>query len=521
MLKIVSVEQMRKIEAAADASGYAYAAMMENAGTAAAKHALKIFSADDLRVTVLVGKGNNGGDGLVAARVIAQESKALVRCYLLGKRDDDPLLIAARQAGVHIADAEDDQGFRVLRQMVSSAHLVLDALFGIGIRLPLHGDAARLLQIAHAAIQDVRSQPPGNTRLPYVLAIDCPSGLDCDSGALDPSTIPADETITFIAAKPGLLTFPGASAVGQLTVAPIDMPADLPELDSQPQVLVDTELACQLLPPRPLNSHKGTYGTALIIGGSTNYRGAVGLSALAAYGVGAGLVTVCTENSVVNALSGHILEATWLPQETTESLPLDSADALLIGPGWGQAQSNRDILNRVFAQESLPPLIMDADGLNLLAEMDQWWEKLPPYTILTPHPGEMARLTGLSTAEIQANRREIAVETAAEWGVIVLLKGAHTLIASPDNGQMATLPFKTDALAKAGTGDVLAGAIAGLLAQGMEPYNAAVLGGYLHGLSGEYSARQTGTTRSVLAGQVAAHLGQALSQIERWSTIKP
>lgn len=519
MLKIVSVEQMRRIEAAADVSGYAYAAMMENAGQAAAQRALQVFAGrSDLRVTVLVGKGNNGGDGLVAARVIAQESSALVRCYLLGKRDTDPLLIAARNAGVHIANAEDDQGFRVLRQMISSAHLILDALFGIGIRLPLQGDAARLLSVANRMIREARAEQSG-TPLPYILAVDCPSGLDCDTGALDPNTIPADETITFIAAKRGLFQFPGAGAVGKLTVATIDMPENLPELQQEPNVLVDVHLAHTLLPPRPINSHKGTYGTALIVGGSSSYRGAVGLSAHAAYTVGAGLVTVHTPASVVASLAGHILEATWLPQEETADLPLTNASALLIGPGWGQSQSNRDLLNRILAETSLPPLVIDADGLNLLAEKGSWWEQLPAQTILTPHPGEMSRLSGLSTADIQADRFHVAAQKAAQWNVILLLKGAHTLIAAPD-GRTATLPFKTDALAKAGTGDVLAGAIVGFLAQGLEPFNAAVLGGYLHGLAGQHAAQENGTTRSVLAGQVAANLSHALMQVERKSVIE-
>src|SRR5690606_1491379 len=204
MLKIVSVEQMRQIEAAADAAGMSYATMMENAGRAAAHRALDVLRGfSDARVTVLVGKGNNGGDGLLAARIIAQESTALVRCYLLTKRDGDPLLEAARQAGVHIANAEDDQGLRVLRQMVGSAQIVLEALFGIGSKLRLQGDAARLLQNAANVINEVRALRPDAriihpadptyleqpVAVPYVLAVDCPSGLDCDTGAIDRNAI--------------------------------------------------------------------------------------------------------------------------------------------------------------------------------------------------------------------------------------------------------------------------------------------------------------------------------------------
>lgn len=541
MLKIVTVEQMRTIETAADAAGLSYATMMQNAGRAIAHRALAILDGvEDGRITVLVGKGNNGGDGLVAARILAQESDFLVRCYLLAKRDDDPLLIAAREAGAAIAGAEDDQGQRVLRQMIGSAHLIIDALFGIGIHLPLRGDAVKILQTTSSIVREIRSLRPenqvitpaspawhsANRSLPYVLAVDCPSGLDCDSGQIDEHALAANETITFIAAKPGLLTFPGANAVGHLTAATIGIPDDLPELSAGANVLADADYVRQRLPARPVNSHKGTYGKALIIGGSPNYRGAVGLSALAAYHVGAGLVTVSAPDSVINSLSGHALEVTWLPQSDPSSVDeliaaLPSYDALLLGPGWGRATSTRDLLSRALDSDhdSLPPLVVDADGLNMLAESERWWQKLPPSTIITPHPGEMSRLAGLSTGDVQADRWSLAAEKAAQWNLTLVLKGAHTLIANPA-GRITTLPFKTDALAKAGTGDVLAGVLVGLLTQGLDPYDAAVVGGYLHGLAGTVAAEEKGTTRSVLAGDVVAALPQALKRIERLSFVE-
>jgi NAD(P)H-hydrate epimerase len=265
---------------------------------------------------------------------------------------------------------------------------------------------------------------------------------------------------------------------------------------------------------RPLNSHKGTYGKALIVGGSANYRGAVALAAQAAYRVGTGLVTVSAHESVINAIAGHILEATWLPRDA--NFPVSAADheSLLIGPGWGRAEANRPLLDHLLVQP--PPLILDADALNLLSEAPDWWQKLPSNTILTPHPGEMARLSGLSTADIQANRQAIALQKAAEWSVILLLKGAHTIIATPD-GRTAVLPFKTDALAKAGTGDVLAGVILGLLAQGINPFDAASVAGYLHGLAGELAAQIAGTSRSVAASDVVGQIASALKRVERRS----
>ncbi|MBZ0303022.1 MAG: NAD(P)H-hydrate dehydratase, partial [Anaerolineae bacterium] len=217
---------------------------------------------------------------------------------------------------------------------------------------------------------------------------------------------------------------------------------------------------------------------------------------------------------VIDSMAGHVFEATWLSHDQANDLALDPYDALLIGPGWGRAEANRTLLHNLLGKEQHPPLIVDADGLNLLSEMPDWWTQLPPNTILTPHPGEMSRLSDLSTQEIQANRQAVALEKAAAWNVIVLLKGAHTLIVSPE-GRSVTLPFKTDALAKAGTGDVLAGVIVGLLAQGVAPFEAAAAGGYLHGLAGELAAQTLDTTRSVLAGDVVDHLAQALTRVER------
>lgn len=533
MVKIVSVEQMRQIEAAADASGISYATMMQNAGRATAHRALRLLADQaEPRITVLVGTGNNGGDGLVAARVIAQESSALVRCYLLRRRDDDLLLEEAQAAGVRVAHATDDQGYRVLRQMVGSAHLLLDALFGIGIRLPLQGEAARLLQITGSTLAEARGLRPesrlltpvqptpreATPRFPYVLAVDCPSGLNCDTGQVDQHTLAADETITFIAAKPGLLTFPGAGVTGELAVATLGIPADLPELAAANTLLADADEIRRRLPARPPNSHKGTYGKALVIGGSENYRGAIALAMRAAYRTGAGLVTGCAPESVIHAMAGQVQEATWLPRPQAEAQLPGDYDTLLIGPGWSRAEANRALLDHLLAQK-LPPLIIDADGLNLLSDQPDWWTRLPPHAIITPHPGEMARLSGLPTTEIQADRHNIAIQKAAEWQVILLLKGAHTIIAAPD-GRVALLPFKTDALAKAGTGDVLAGVIAGFAAQGLDAFDAALVGGYVHGLAGRLAAATCQTTRSVLASDVVEHLAPALMHLERHSPIQ-
>ena len=398
-------------------------------------------------------------------------------------------------------------------------------------------NAGHPIQLTHPS-----ARPSNRT---YVIAVDSPSGLDADTGALDKFALKADETVTFIAAKPGLFAFPGAASVGALTVASAGVPENTDGLKGVQHTVADPETVRQLLPARPVDANKGTYGKVLILGGSVNYTGAAGLASRSAYRSGAGLVTVGAPGPTVAALAGHILEVTWLlfPQDmgvlAADAAPLilketPNFNALLIGPGWGHEKTTGDLLSRLLDGKStrstahrmigfsssaveppeesnpdpLPSLVIDADGLNLLAQMDEWWKRLPEGTILTPHPGEMARLAATDVADVQSRRWEIAEEKAREWNIILVLKGAHTLIAAPD-GRVAILPFKTSALATAGTGDVLAGTITGLLAQGLKPYDAALAGAYLHGLAGEQAARKLGSERSVVAGDVVEALADA------------
>ncbi|GAB4510426.1 MAG: bifunctional ADP-dependent NAD(P)H-hydrate dehydratase/NAD(P)H-hydrate epimerase [Anaerolineae bacterium] len=573
MIPVVSVEQMRRIEAAADANGLSYATLMENAGRAVAERALQIIAnLDNPRVTILVGKGNNGGDGLVAGRYLAAREDADVRFYLLREREADPTddnVRRVQEAGLFLAYAEDDHDQRVLRNMVASADLVIDALFGIGVRLPIQNEAARLLRGVNQALNlrksavpdDIVYNPANPTEMAQiasqvVLAVDCPSGLDCDTGALDPNAIHAHETMTFIALKPGLLTYPGAEAVGKLRVATLGVTDDLPEMRESQITLATARGVKAYLPARPSDSNKGTFGKALVVAGSLNYSGAAGLAAQAAYRSGAGLVTVGAPGPVAATLAAQMPEPTWLMLSHDMGVISDRAveqifeqisgyHGLLLGPGWGQEDTTGDFLKQLLEKRDqptrkagkrsmgfgartggdaetsmeagvspLPPLVIDADGLNLLGKQEKWWALLPENTIITPHPGEMARLSGLETSAIQADRWRIAQEKAAEWQVILLLKGAHTLIAAPD-GRMVVLPFKNDALATAGTGDVLAGLIAGLLAQGAAPFEAAVLAGYLHGLAGEQATALVGSGRGVIASDVLSMIPAALGIVER------
>jgi hydroxyethylthiazole kinase-like uncharacterized protein yjeF len=538
--KIVTVRQMRAIEQAADASGLTYEQMMENAGRAIAAEILERFpNVADMRVAILVGPGNNGGDGLVTGHYLS-EGGAQVGAYLFGEREEgDQNLARLKSEGGLIAESSEDQRWRVLTNLVDSADVLIDALLGTGTSLPLRGEIKKGLQRVGAALERLGGRP-------YVVAVDCPSGLDCDSGEVAAEALCADLTVTLAAAKVGLVQFPGANYVGELVIADIGIPQEQKELSGVELEMPTPDVLRDWLPKRPRDAHKGTFGRLIVNAGSVNYPGAAVLAGEAAYRVGAGLVTMAVPASIQVLIVGTLPEATWLllPHEmgvvaeaAKEILAeeLKGTEALLVGPGFGREEATKSYLEALFGgrvpskrhpigfvtettpeetqqPNPLPPCIVDADALNLLSELEDWPKRLPAGTILTPHPGEMSRLTGEAVSEIQADRLGCARRWATQWGQVVVLKGAFTVVASPD-GRAALIPFATAALARAGTGDVLAGAISGLRAQGLAPFEAAVLGAYLHGRAGEIAAEYAGTSASVLAGDVASALAEAIAEI--------
>jgi hydroxyethylthiazole kinase-like uncharacterized protein yjeF len=534
-MKIVTVDEMRQIEADADAAGHSYAAMMEQAGRATAEAIAARRDVSNRKVLVLVGPGNNGGDGLVAARYLA-EIHACVTCYLLKSRDpaQDRNLRQVRERGIEIRLAGEDEDRSELERLVSQAHVVVDALLGTGTRLPLRGTLAEILAVVGQSIA-TRGQPlhqkltslttPSFSlpkgKAPFVVAVDGPTGLDYDSGALDETAIPADLTVTFAYPKVGHFRFPGARALGELVVA--DIGTD-PVLASNVTLeAVTPEIVRGWLPPRPTDAHKGTFGKTLVIAGSVRYTGAAYLASAAATRAGAGLVTLALPATIHAAVASRLAEATYLPlphergfiaadAERIVAEQLSSYDALLLGPGLGQEQGTHAFIEVLLkGSENLPPLTIDADGLNALAKIEDWAKRLSPDSILTPHPGEMARLLGSSIKQVQADRVTIARDQAAAWGQVVVLKGAHTIVAGPD-GRVAIEPFANPGLATAGTGDILAGTIVALRAQGLDAFKAAVAGAYLHGLAGELARREKGTA-GMVAGDVLARLPQALQHI--------
>lgn len=539
-MKLVTVTQMQAIEKEADSSGLTYEMMMENAGQGLADVVLDLF-VDEIEPEAvgLVGPGNNGGDTLVALTALALEGwKA--RAYLV-KRKKDALVKRFTDAGGEILGGKD--GFDQLAESIEVADVLLDGVLGTGIELPLKKDVAELLSEVNDILDSLEEDAP------LVIAVDCPSGVDCDSGEAAEETIPADLTVTMAAVKQGLVKLPAFEYVGELEVVDIGLPDDLASMQSVTTEVAEADSVAALLPERPLESHKGTFGTALIAAGSVNYTGAAVLAGEAAYRVGAGLVTLAVPAPLHGALAGQFPEATWvlLPHEAGRvsenasdvlAKNFEHASALLIGPGFGTEATTKVFLENLLAGRSaqkkasarigfihqenspkseseaqIPPLVIDADGLKLLAQVKDWASKLPPLTILTPHPGEMSVLTGLSKEEIQENRQAVAAKYAQEWGHVVVLKGAFTLIAAPD-GRLTLIPVASPALARAGTGDVLAGLIVGLRAQGLDAFDSAVAAAWIHAQAGLYAADDLGTAASVLAGDVLNSVSDVLSDLE-------
>ncbi len=542
-MKLVTVPEMLAIEKEADASGLTYAQMMENAGRSLAKEILSLpyGKVDEPEILALVGPGNNGGDALVALALLAANGWR-ARAYLVKRPvKGDELVARLVEAGGETLSAEDDPDFDQLDAFIGTATILLDGLLGTGIRLPVKGDVARALAAAKDSLL-------GLDWPPYIVAVDCPSGVDSDSGAADECVIPADMTVTMAAVKRGLLSLPAFDLLGELRVVGIGDLSGLEAWKSVRNLVVDEELVASILPERPSDAHKGTFGTAMIAAGSVNYTGAALLAGEAAYRIGAGLVTLAVPAPLHAALAGQLPEATWvlLPHElgvvagaAAEVLfqNLERATALLLGPGFGTEDATLEFIENLLTGRSapkkaaarigfvheaqdkqdennfeLPPMVVDADGLKLLAKLENWPGLLPAPAILTPHPGEMAVLTGLAKDEIQADRLGTALRFAKEWGHVVVLKGAFTVVAAPD-GRTATVPVASSALARAGTGDVLAGLIVGLRAQGVEAFESALAGVWVHAQAGLYAAEALGGTASILARDVLASVLEVLSDI--------
>ncbi len=517
-MKLVTAAEMRQLEAAAVAAGSSETQLMEEAGLAVAQESWMLLGTlEGRRILVLAGPGNNGGDGLVAARHL-YDWGAEVAVYLPAGHRDEARLDELRARDVPLLMAGDDPDGSQLRARLEAADLVIDALLGIGQRLPLDpaGPIGRALA-ALAAVRAASYQPP------KVVAVDLPTGLDGDSGAVDPLLVVPDMTVTFGLPKVGMYQAPGSDAVGRVQVIDIGIPKEA--ADAVPLELITSRWVRQALPRRPADANKGTFGRVLVVGGSRPYRGAPALAARGAYRAGAGLVTIATVEELVSSLAAAIPEATWLPLPAGPEGTLaaqaavarrshwSAARAAILGPGLALTDDTRALTWAALPDTADCPggVVIDADALNALAAMDDAPARLHPRAILTPHPGEMARLLRTTIPDVQRDRLAAARNAAERFRCTVVLKGAHSVVASP-GGRAALSPFANPLLATAGSGDVLAGIIAGYLAQGAEPFTAACLGVYLHAAVAEAAQPDYGRA-GLLAGDIADRLPRVVRDL--------
>ncbi len=489
--------------------------LMERAGQGVVKYLEQRFG--PLRgktVTILCGKGNNGGDGLVAARLLYRQ-RARIHVVLLA-----PASNLSRDAAtmyrrfLAVAGRSSVRPFRPSDEthaLLDSSDLVIDALLGTGLSAEVTGSYLAAIELIN------------NSGKP-VIAVDVPSGLHADNGLILGRAVRATMTVTFGLPKQGLYVGPGIDHAGIVRVADIGIPpAYVDHIDSR-LLLITQEAACRALPDRLASAHKGTFGHAGIIAGSVGKTGAAALAAHAALRVGAGLVTVATPSSVNDVLEGKLLEAMTVPLPETKARTLarsgldrliafiQARTAVAIGPGLSTHPETVELVQSLMKQLDRPA-VLDADALNALTERASLLTecKIPP--VLTPHPGEMARLEIGATAQtVNADRIGTARRFARERGVFVVLKGARTVVARPD-GLVAICPTGNPGMATAGTGDVLTGMVVGLLAQGVPTWEAACAATYFHGAAGDLAAQHLGQA-GMVAGDVIAQIPYALQQIQ-------
>ena len=518
MTYLVTGQQMRELDRLTiERYGTPGRVLMERAGAGATAHLLRAFPQllSDTRkasVLVLAGKGNNGGDGFVMARLLRQRGLAC-EVVLAAKRADVSgdarrALSAFVRGRGRITEVTRPDQLALVEDKLRSCGLVVDALLGTGLNAPVRGLAAGLIALVNGS-----GRP--------VVAVDIPSGLDADRGQPLGDAVQARLTVTFGYPKLGLSQHPGLDYVGRLVVVDIGIAPEALATVRPTVGLLSPETVGRFVQPRQPDSHKGSFGHLLVVAGARGKSGAALLAASAGLRTGTGLVTLAGPESLVPVFSVAVLEAMTLglPERADGSLrmaagalraALQARTAVAFGPGIGVSADTLKLTRWLLKHAELP-LLIDADGLNCVASQPDMLRDASQPVVLTPHPGEMARLTDTNSTEVQANRLERARSFATSFRCHVVLKGARTVIAAPD-GWAWINPTGNSGMASGGMGDVLAGIIGGLLAQGYQPAEACQLGVFIHGSAGDLAAREIGPV-GILARDVIDRLPRALRSL--------
>lgn len=496
-LPLMTAAEMRELDRRTIASGVPGETLMERAGAGVVEAMLRRYGPLlGMRVLVLCGPGNNGGDGFVAARhLLGQGAEPHVGLVIHPDRvlgDARQLLEKMRACGLPVNVVEDGETLRRLIGRHDHWDFALDALLGTGARGTLEGPIA-------TAVQLLRELDETGTR---VVSVDLPTGVNADTGEIARRAVRADFTVTFGAPKRGQLLYPGRAFVGRLEVVDIGLVAPENEPGRHSLELATADAMARLIPLRDPRAHKNSVGRVLVLGGSAGMTGAVALAARAATRSGAGYVQAAIPDSLLDVLAVKLTEElpAGLPERRPRVLAVEAlapalalagdAHAVLVGPGLSRAPCAAELARR-FLDSCTVPMVVDADALNAFEGAAESLQRIKAPLVLTPHLGEMSRLTGVTAAELERTRIEAAREWAERWGAVVLLKGAPTVCAAPD-GRACVNPTGNPGMACAGMGDVLAGLLAALLAQGLERYDAARLAAWVHGAAGDRAAADLG-----------------------------
>lgn len=514
-MKLVTPEQMNAMdECTINEYGIPGLLLMENAASAVLSEAVSMLGGcRGKRIMALAGRGNNGGDAFAAARLL-QCKGADVRVYLIGSKagiSGDALanLTILEKIGIQVIELIEGKELCTFYSDMEKSQLILDGIFGTGLTRKVSGLAGTVIDKVNAS-----GKP--------ILSIDIPSGVDGTNGNVKGPCIKATATVTFCLPKIGLVLHPGCEYTGKLITADIGIPPCVINRQEICTELIDAEMVSNMIPHRVANSNKGDYGKVLLITGSTGMTGSGCLASMAALRSGAGLVYAGVPKSLAHIYGSRLTEPIILPLEdggngclaveSTEQIiaHMKKMDVVAAGPGLTATDSITEIVEKMISESTIP-LVMDADALNAISGNTGILKNLPVNAVVTPHPGEMARLTGLGTSDVQADRIGVAKRFAAGYGVTTVLKGSRTVIAQPD-GHVFINPTGNAGMASAGTGDVLTGMIAGLIAQGASVGNAAVAGVFLHGLAGDAAVAGLGM-HGLLAGDVIERLPQTFKDI--------
>lgn len=508
-MKIVTADEMRHIDRITiEERGIPGLTLMERAGAAVAEVVQDYF--EPTLVVVVTGKGNNAGDGFVVARLL-HEKGILVQVVLLANPDE--LTRDARETYQLLPDSvsrQRVQDVQTLKEQIKDTDCLVDAILGTGVKGPVTG----FLSEAITAINEAGKR---------VVSVDIPSGMQVDEAWSGGVCIKADHTVTMGLPKISMVIHPGVEYAGRVTVASLGFPSDLLHSKEIRNNLVTADFAKRCLPPRPADSNKKTFGYLLIVAGSVGMTGAAVLAARAAARSGAGLIYVAIPEKLNAIFESHLIDEITVPLPCSTGLFLDAksldrilefqerVDAIALGPGIGQEPGTQNLVRELVARLT-KPLVIDADGLNALAGHLDLLNKRKHPTILTPHPGEMARLQNTTAAEVQGQRLHTARSFVSQRNVHLILKGARSVIADP-SGELYVNPTGNSGLAKGGSGDVLTGLLVGLLAQGVNPLESAICATYIHGFAGDLAARAIGE-RAMIPSDMISHIASAFRALQ-------